>query len=145
MKKFKWWEEDAPVNATGPAVVGTGDDSSTVVVRKKVKVYRRKKRMTKKEVEEARDYRKEYDEYHAKPEQRERNAARLRARRQMVKDGKVKKFDKKDVHHKDNNPLNNDKNNLSPRIRITSVPPPARLLCPGYYAQATVPRLLCPD
>ena len=46
MKKYKWWEEDAPVNATGPAVVGTGDDSSTVVVRKKVKVYRRKKRMT---------------------------------------------------------------------------------------------------
>ena len=69
--------------------------------------------MTKKEVEEARDYRKEYDEYHAKPEQRERNAARLRARRQMVKDGKVKKFDKKDVHHKDNNPLNNEKDNLA--------------------------------
>ena len=27
--------EDAPVNATGSAVVGTGDDSSTVVVKKK--------------------------------------------------------------------------------------------------------------
>ena len=113
MKKYKWWEEDAPVNATGPAVVGTGDDSSTVVVRKKTKVYRRKKRMTKKEVEEARNYRKEYDEYHAKPEQRERNAARLRARRQMEKWGKVKKFDKMDVHHKDNNPLNNEKDNLA--------------------------------
>ena len=113
MKKYKWWEEDAPVNATGPAVVGTGDDSSTVVVRKKTKVYRRKKRMTKKEVEEARNYRKEYDEYHAKPEQRERNAARLRARRQMEKWGKVKKFDKKDVHHKDNNPLNNEEDNLA--------------------------------
>ena len=115
MKKYKWWEEDAPVNATGTAVAGTGDDSSTVVVRKKVKVkvYRRKKRMTKKEVEEARNYRKEYDEYHAKPEQRERNAARLRARRQMEKWGKVKKFDKMDVHHKDNNPLNNGKDNLA--------------------------------
>ena len=115
MKKYKWWEEDAPVNATGTAVAGTGDDSSTVVVRKKVKVkvYRRKKRMTKKEVEEARNYRKEYDEYHAKPEQRERNAARLRARRQMEKWGKVKKFDKKDVHHKDNNPLNNEEDNLA--------------------------------
>ena len=60
-----------------------------------------------------RNYRKEYDNYHAQPEQRERNAARLRARRLMVKKGKAKKNDKLDVHHKDNNPLNNDKNNLS--------------------------------
>ena len=30
-------EEDAPVNATGVAVAGTGDDSSTVVVRKRKK------------------------------------------------------------------------------------------------------------
>ncbi len=29
--------EDAPANATGTAVVGTGDDSSTVVVKKKDK------------------------------------------------------------------------------------------------------------
>ena len=28
-------KEDAPANATGTAVVGTGDDSSTVVVKKK--------------------------------------------------------------------------------------------------------------
>ena len=32
MSKIK---EDAPANATGSAVVGTGDDSSTVVVKKK--------------------------------------------------------------------------------------------------------------
>ena len=38
-----------------------------------------------------RNYRKEYDNYHAQPEQREKNAARLRARRLMVKKGKVKK------------------------------------------------------
>ena len=62
---------------------------------------------------ETRNYRKEYDNYHAQPEQRERNAARLRARRQMVKAGKVEKFDKKDVHHKDNNPLNNEEDNLA--------------------------------
>ena len=64
-------------------------------------------------LEYSRDYRKEYDNYHAQPEQRERNAARLRARRLMVKAGKVEKFDKMDVHHKDNNPLNNDKDNLA--------------------------------
>ena len=60
-----------------------------------------------------RNYRKEYDNYHASPEQRVRNAARLRARRLMVKKGKVKVFDKKDVHHKDNDPTNNDLSNLS--------------------------------
>ena len=123
MKKFKWWDEDAPTNATGPAVVGTGDDSSTVVVKqKRPKIYKRKKRkidMEAKRVDEARrtdavrNYRKEYDNYQSQPEQRERNAARLRARRQMEKWGKVKKFDKKDVHHKDNNPLNNEKDNLA--------------------------------
>jgi hypothetical protein len=64
-------------------------------------------------VVEGRNYRKEYDNYHAQPEQRERNAARLRARRLMVKKGKAKKNDKLDVHHKDNNPLNNDTKNLS--------------------------------
>ena len=78
-----------------------------------------------------RDYRKEYDNYHAQPEQRERNAARKRARRQMEKAGKVEKFDKMDVHHKDNNPLNNEKNNLAvttqtwnrtePRLRKESI------------------------
>ena len=31
----------------------------------------------------------------------------------MAKLGKVSKGDKKDVHHKDNDPLNNDKSNLS--------------------------------
>ena len=79
-----------------------------------------------------RNYRKEYDNYHSKPEQREKNAARLRARRLMVKRGKVKKNDKKDVHHKDNDPTNNDTSNLSvttqkynrtePRIRKEDAP-----------------------
>ena len=35
-EKIKY-NEDAPANATGPAVAGTGDDSSVVVVRKKKK------------------------------------------------------------------------------------------------------------
>ncbi len=30
-------KEDAPTNSTGPAVPGTGDDSSTVIVNKKKK------------------------------------------------------------------------------------------------------------
>ena len=79
MKNFKYFEEDAPTNATGSAVAGTGDDSSTVVVKKRAKVYRRKKRQIdiwakavdearrKKIVEEERNYRKEYDNYHSQP------------------------------------------------------------------------------
>ena len=62
---------------------------------------------------EGRNYAKERANYHSRPEQMERNAARKRARRALEKEGKVKPFDKKDVHHKDNNPLNNDKGNLS--------------------------------
>ena len=32
-------EEDAPTNATGAAVAGTGDDSSVVVMKKKKKTF----------------------------------------------------------------------------------------------------------
>jgi len=121
-KKFS---EDAPTNSTGPHIVGTNGDPSEVTKKKKKKskVLKRLKgtyevgRKPDKNLEfwanEDRDYRKEYDNYHAQPEQRKKNAARLRARRLMVKKGKAKKNDKMDVHHKDNNPLNNDPKNLS--------------------------------
>ena len=60
-----------------------------------------------------RNYRKEYDSYHGKPKQKKRRAGRNAARRKMSEAGKVKKGDGKDVHHKDNDPMNNDKSNLS--------------------------------
>ena len=56
----------------------------------------------------SRNYRKEYDNYHSRPEQKIRRAARNAARK-LFADADSDK----DVHHKDNNPLNNDKNNLS--------------------------------
>jgi hypothetical protein len=56
----------------------------------------------------SRNYKKEYDNYHSRPEQKIRRAAR-NAARSRFKDADPNK----DVHHKDNNPLNNDKNNLS--------------------------------
>lgn len=58
----------------------------------------------------SRDYKKEYERYHSKPEQKVRRAARNAARR-LLKDRKGIKG--KDVHHKDNNPENNDPKNLS--------------------------------
>ena len=60
--------------------------------------------------ETKRNYKKEYENYHADPEQVKRRAARNKARR-LLKDRKNIKG--KDVHHKDNNPMNNDKSNLS--------------------------------
>jgi hypothetical protein len=60
----------------------------------------------------ARDYESEYKNYHAKPEQRKKNASRKRARRLLEKEGKVKPFDGKDVIHKSGNPNNNSRSNL---------------------------------
>lgn len=44
--------------------------------------------------------------YNAKPEQKKRRAMRNKARRQMIKAGRAKKGDGKDVMHKDGNPMN---------------------------------------
>jgi hypothetical protein len=47
-----------------------------------------------------RNYRKEYDDYHAKPEQKKRRADRNAARRSALKAGTVHKGDRKEVDHK---------------------------------------------
>lgn len=60
----------------------------------------------------ARDYKKEYRDYHGTKEQIRRRASRNKARRRMERDGLVHKGDGKDVDHKDGNPLNNSKANL---------------------------------
>ena len=69
-----------------------------------------RKAAEKQNTKEERDYKKEYADYHSKPEQIKRRAKRNEARRSL-KDRKDIKG--KDVHHKDNNPMNNDKSNLS--------------------------------
>jgi|TARA_A100001391_G_scaffold200348_2_gene184746 hypothetical protein len=60
----------------------------------------------------ARNYKKEYNSYHSKPKQKKRRAGRNKARRLMIKAGRAKKGDGKDVHHKDRNPKNNSRSNL---------------------------------
>jgi hypothetical protein len=59
-----------------------------------------------------RDYRSEYDNYHARPDQKKKRANRNAARRKLASQGRVKKGDGMDVHHKDGNPLNNNPGNL---------------------------------
>lgn len=51
-------------------------------------------------------------EYNSRPEQKKNRAARNAARRQAMKDGKVRKGDGKDVDHKNMNPRDNRKSNL---------------------------------
>lgn len=59
----------------------------------------------------ARNYRKEYDNYHSKPEQKKKRASRNAARAALKSGGVAVKG--KDVNHKDGNPLNNKRSNLS--------------------------------
>ena len=58
-----------------------------------------------------RDYRKEYDDYHGRPEEIERRSNRNKARRQVGKKENLSWLD--EVDHKDNNPNNNSPGNLS--------------------------------
>lgn len=50
--------------------------------------------------------------YNAKPEQKKRRASRNAARREMIKAGRARKGDGKDVGHSNGNPMQNNKSNL---------------------------------
>lgn len=51
--------------------------------------------------------------YNAKPEQKKKRASRNKARRQMIKAGKVRKGDGKDVAHKNGNALDDRMSNYA--------------------------------
>ena len=68
----------------------------------------------------ARNYRKEYDNYQGKPEQKKRRAARNKARAELMKSGVVRKGDGKDVDHKDGNPKNNSRSNLKAKSKTAN-------------------------
>jgi hypothetical protein len=59
-----------------------------------------------------RDYKKEYERYHGTPEQIQRRAARVMARRKLIRAGKVSIGDGYDIDHIDGDPLNNEESNL---------------------------------
>ena len=58
----------------------------------------------------ARNYRREYDNYHSKPDQRADRSSRNKARRKLAKAGY--KLKGKDVDHKNGNPRDNSRSNL---------------------------------
>ena len=66
----------------------------------------------------ARDYAREYRNYHSKPEQRKNRSSRNLARRLMKKKVGIKALRGKDIDHKDKNPRNNSRSNL--RVRSKS-------------------------
>lgn len=66
-----------------------------------------------------RDYKHEYNSYHAKPEQVKKRAMRNQARREMMEEGRVHKGDGKDVDHK--RPLRSGGSNAKTNLRVESV------------------------
>lgn len=65
-----------------------------------------------------RNYRKEYDNYHAQPEQRKKRGERVKARRMLEKEGAVSKGDGKDVDHK--TPLRSGGATVRSNLRVRS-------------------------
>ena len=66
----------------------------------------------------ARDYKHEYQSYHAKPEQKKNRAQRNAARRELEREGRVHKGDGKDVDHK--RPIRAGGSNAPSNLRVTS-------------------------
>jgi hypothetical protein len=68
----------------------------------------------------ARNYRREYDNYHSSEKQKKNRAGRNAARNSLLAEGRVNKGDRKDVHHRDGNPKNNSDGNLVVTSRKTN-------------------------
>ncbi len=60
----------------------------------------------------ARNFALEYKNYQGTPEQIKRRSSRNKARRLMIKEGKAKVGDGRDIDHKNSNPLFNKRSNL---------------------------------
>lgn len=60
-----------------------------------------------------RDYKREYALFHGRPEEIKKRASRNKARRMLVRAGLVRKGDGRDVHHRNGNPLQNNRVNLA--------------------------------
>lgn len=65
-----------------------------------------------------RDYKKEYKEFHGKPEQIKNRAKRTMARKQLMKEGRVRKGDGKEVDHI--KPLSKGGSNHKSNLRVVS-------------------------
>tara|TARA_R100000773_G_C4161677_1_gene79190 strand:+ start:207 stop:413 length:207 start_codon:yes stop_codon:yes gene_type:complete len=55
----------------------------------------------------------EYQKYHSSTRMKQERALRNKNRREAIRSGRVQKGDGKEIDHKDGNPRNNGKKNLS--------------------------------
>ena len=81
--------------------------------KKTVAKNKKSKKMAVGGVAKKRNYRKEYDNYQGKPDQIKRRTARNAARGALMKTGAAKRGDGKDVAHKNGNPRDNRRGNLT--------------------------------
>jgi len=77
-----------------------------------------KRKAKSKSTKRKRDYKKEYREYHGKPEQIKRRDARNKARRMMEKEGRGRKGDGREGDHKV--PLSKGGSNSRRNLRVVS-------------------------
>lgn len=59
-----------------------------------------------------RDYSREYRRFQSSKKAKKDRAARNKARRQALREGRVHRGDNKDIDHKDSNPSHNSRSNL---------------------------------
>lgn len=59
-----------------------------------------------------RDYEREYKRFQSSKKAKKDRAARNKARRQALREGRVHRGDSKEIHHVDSNPRNNSSSNL---------------------------------
>ena len=67
----------------------------------------------------ARDYRDEYEKFQSSTKAKKDRASRNAARRELEREGRVRKGDGRDIDHKDGNPRNNARGNL--RVTTRSI------------------------
>lgn len=59
-----------------------------------------------------RDYEREYKRFQSSKKAKKDRAARNKARREALREGRVHRGDGKEVHHADSNPRNNNNSNI---------------------------------
>lgn len=59
-----------------------------------------------------RDYEREYRRFQSSKKAKKDRAARNKARREALREGRVHRGDSKEIHHVDSNPRNNSSSNL---------------------------------